>query len=147
MTVSRAERIMQLEVRQVATYPPSPTYKYEAVTMDGYIVAVASDWTQADALSNLVARAYAIRSEQAFREQNYQCFVCGCLRPLQADHIIPRVRGRLDTRANLRAVCATCHQAITDNKLIDPQPHDRVAKAVAKHGWKWGGTGWQRIGT
>jgi len=145
MTVLRAERITGLSVRQIPDHPPGPTFKYEAYDDSG-VVAAAADYLPGDALNSLVNKVYKARSLQVFEEQGFRDFVTGGIVPLQCDHIIPRARGRNDRRENLRGVGAISHQKITDNILVDPEPHPKVAESMARYGWKWGGDKWLRIG-
>ena len=138
MTKHTAERITGLEIREI----PKPGKKVgSAVTYaayDGEVEVIRrTESGHSATLAAVVDVLYRRTSRRVFEEQSYLCFVCGCLLPLQSDHIHPRSRGRCDQRHNLRGVCAECHQRITDNKLVDPQPNPKVLAAVQQHGWTW----------
>lgn len=77
-----------------------PTYGYE-IRIKGR--------DKKTAVTHFVERNYHTISGYVMSEQDYKCFTCHLIRPLQIDHIVPRAQGRLDTRANLRALCPDCH--------------------------------------
>lgn len=145
MTLEQAKRITQLEIEPVPL--DGTEHGFRARSGENIIAVMAADRPSA-ALSMLVERVYKMRATQAFQEQGYRCFICAVIKALTADHIVPRARGRLDVRSNLRGVCTPCHKKITDNK-IDPQPHPDVLRFVEQHGWTWGPEsnqkGWVRI--
>ena len=138
MTLQTAQRITGLEIREI----PRPAKKIgSAVTYaayDGEVEVIRrTESGHSATLHAVVEVLYRRTSRRVFEEQNFLCFVCWCIRPLQSDHIRPRAHGRCDQRHNLRAVDMECHQRITDNILVDPQPHPKVLAAVQRHGWTW----------
>jgi hypothetical protein len=133
-----AERITGLEILEIPRIGKKiGTAVTYAAYDDGVEVIRRTESGHSATLSAVVEVLYKRTSRRVFEEQSFLCFVCGRLRPLQADHIHPRARGRCDQRWNLRGVCAEDHQLITDNKLVDPQPHPKVLSAVQRHGWTW----------
>jgi 5-methylcytosine-specific restriction endonuclease McrA len=60
-----------------------------------------------EAIERLIVQVYQINSEIVRRRQQYRCFECGRLAPLEIDHHpVSRARGQRDDRpSNLRGVC------------------------------------------
>lgn len=62
------------------------------------------------ALEGLAEHVYRLHIAEVFSAQEYRCVDCGERKELDPDHIIPRSRGRLDTRENIAGRCRSCHQ-------------------------------------
>ena len=147
MTIKSAERISGRYLRRLVN--DGRKWQY-AMYEDQHFrkpLWMASAYTAAEAISQLVEKNYRAVSSQVFEEQSYLCFACGGIHGLTADHIIPRARGRNDRRENLRGVDIHCHRRITAGEVLSPHP--KVLEAVRKHGWRWTITseteGWVRI--
>ena len=136
MTRRSAEKITGCEIREIPRRGKIGNAVTFAALQEGVEVCRRTESGITHTLSALVDTLYKRESRKAFEQQGWRCFVCGGLKPLQADHIKPRAQGRCDLRHNLRGVCATCHLKITDNQ-IDPQPHPAVLAEVQSHGWTW----------
>jgi hypothetical protein len=104
-----------------------------------------------EALSRLVEMNYQRVKNQVFVEQNYRCFHCWRIAPMQADHITPRAKGRNDRRENLRGLDHACHALVTAG--VDLRPHRKMVEIMLLCGFRWLGSydgpmipcGWQRI--
>ena len=103
MTLRSAERIIgrPIQIEQIGAHQFAA--RSGGVTADGSTEAIAIDM--------LLKQNYKLISQIVFEEQEWKCAACGKIKPLEIDHIIPRARGRLDTRGNLRALCSSCHRA------------------------------------
>jgi hypothetical protein len=74
----------------------------------------------------------SLKKQVAF-EQQYKCLSCNILLPssYQIDHVIPHSISGDDTRANLVALCPTCHANKTQNEYTRIMYFKRM---VATHG-------------
>lgn len=78
-------------------------------------------WTKRQDKRTLAGRPWRRLREQILKRDTYLCQAClaaGRIREAtEVDHVRPLARGGDDTPANLRAICARCHQdkTITDN--------------------------------
>ena len=52
--------------------------------------------------------------DKALKHHPNRCLRCGTDKELTADHIIPRSQGGSDDVNNLRVLCRSCHQRITN---------------------------------
>ena len=135
MTRLRAERITQLSILPVE---PDGLHGRTWRAMDGDTeIARVTEPDDDRAWDKLVHVLYQRRSLQAFEEQEWRCLQCGSYQPMQAHHITPRARGRLDIRENLAGLCPECHDDITQNRVkLVPNPH--VLEAVFDNsGLRW----------
>lgn len=147
MTVRQAERITGLVIRSVGNEYALFLSEQAAQPLRRERVRVRPGI----ALSNLVEWNYARMRAQVFAEQEYRCWSCFRIAPLQCDHIRPRSHGRSDSRLNLRALCATCHDLQTRNYPITMDP--RMGELMAKRKLRWYGEwspgcesyGWQTV--
>lgn len=53
------------------------------------------------------------RRQKHFRQVNLTCANCGCVGPLETDHVVPLHRGGKDEWNNLQSLCKECHAAKT----------------------------------
>jgi ATP adenylyltransferase len=59
---------------------------------------------------------------QVLKEGGGRCALCGATkddRPLDVDHILPRVRGGTNDRSNLQVLCAKCNRSKRDRDTTD----------------------------
>lgn len=148
MTKTAFERITGLSVQEVAC-AGNPKKKFTSRTYTAYDgrLAVASLTTSehpGNALKMLTDRIYKIRGDRVRTEQNYLCFCCARLAPLEIDHVQMRSHGRDDRRENLRAMGVDCHRRRHAEPTWVPMPHEKIVKLMAKAGLRWGGeaVGW-----
>lgn len=134
MTVRSAERITGLYLRRMEN---GVKWKYGLYADEAcqQLLKTQEAYEAKAAIQMLVEWNYRQVSRQVFTEQNYLCFHCGGIKPLQVDHIVERSKGRVDLRSNLRGLCPPCHRRRHDNRTL--VAHPRVLEAVRKHGWRW----------
>ena len=53
------------------------------------------------------------RRQKHYRQVNLTCANCGCVGPLETDHVVPLHRGGKDEWSNLQSLCVPCHAAKT----------------------------------
>ncbi len=53
------------------------------------------------------------RRQKHYRQVNLTCANCGCVGPLETDHVVPLHRGGKDEWSNLQSLCKECHAAKT----------------------------------
>ena len=53
------------------------------------------------------------RRQKHYRQVNLTCANCGCVGPLETDHVGPLHRGGKDEWSNLQSLCVPCHAAKT----------------------------------
>ena len=150
MTARTAERITGLEIREVPGLVSNHGKRFPARTwaaFDGGHEIARMTLAEHLVVKGLVDAIYRLRSERVRREQNYRCFCCGLLLPLEIDHIIPRgtIHGRDDRRTNLRALAVACHRKRHDPlRPKTPTIHPSIAALMEGAGFRWGGEdiGW-----
>ena len=53
------------------------------------------------------------RRQKHYRQVNLTCANCGCVGPLETDHVVPLHRGGKDEWSNLQSLCKECHASKT----------------------------------
>ena len=56
--------------------------------------------------------------EEIKASQNYRCVICGEVKPLERDHIIPLNRGGAFTKDNIQGLCRSCNSS-KSNKIVN----------------------------
>lgn len=151
MTARNAERITGMTVRQIPYGGRTKAYGLYIPDSDIEVFSSHSG-PPAESIQRLVELNYQRIKRQVFADQNWRCFHCFRILPLEADHIKPRSKGRDDSRTNLRGVCSGDHARITAGEKLDP--HLRMVELMSKIGLSWLGCydgaitpcGWERIG-
>lgn len=64
-----------------------------------------------------------------------QCFMCGCIQPLERAHIIPDCQGGTGEADNLHLLCKTCH---TSTEYLTGQPYWDVFNYKYHHDYHMG---------
>ena len=59
------------------------------------------------------------RRQKHYRQVNLTCANCGCVGPLETDHVVPLHRGGKDEWSNLQSLCKECHVAKTAREAGD----------------------------
>lgn len=59
------------------------------------------------------------RRQKHYRQVNLACANCGCVGPLETDHVVPLHRGGKDEWSNLQSLCKECHAAKTAREAGD----------------------------
>ena len=59
------------------------------------------------------------RRQKHYRQVNLTCANCGCVGPLETDHVVPLHRGGKDEWSNLQSLCKDCHAAKTAREAGD----------------------------
>lgn len=59
------------------------------------------------------------RRQKHYRQVNLTCANCGCVGPLETDHVVPLHRGGKDEWSNLQSLCKECHAAKTAREAGD----------------------------
>lgn len=59
------------------------------------------------------------RRQKHYRQVNLTCANCGCVGPLETDHVVPLHRGGKDEWSNLQSLCVPCHTAKTAREAGD----------------------------
>ncbi len=103
MTIRQAEKITGLIIA-----------KHENGDYCGRGDVAGEFWVHASddktAAANIVALHYRYISATVMKSQNFRCADCKGIRPLSCHHKILRSHGRIDSAANLIALCTPCHE-------------------------------------
>jgi hypothetical protein len=110
MTQQRAERIMELEIRNILNIEGVKVHRWGAFNGQ-LMLAYVEGYNKSKAMDQLVAVVYRIRSQECLRRAGWKCELCGKTGvPLQVHHKKFRSHGRKDTLENLVACDADCHE-------------------------------------
>jgi hypothetical protein len=112
MTQQRAERIMELEIREFDPLNADGSGPHGWGAFDGQImVGYIEGYSKSKSMDGLVSLVYRIRSQECLRRAGWKCELCGKTGvPLQVHHKKFRSHGRKDTLENLIACDAACHE-------------------------------------
>ncbi len=108
MTLKRAERLTGCEIHRIVA---GCVFACFAACEGGRQVATACGRTDRAALRRLVERIYDRNWLVVLRAHSWRCAHCGCSRPLERHHKIPRSLGGTHRIDNLEPVCWDCHRA------------------------------------
>ena len=78
--------------------------------------------TMKDAVNDLTATEW----EEIKEAQDYRCALCGEVRPLQRDHIIPVTKGGGLTKSNVQGLCCHCNPHKRDKLMEEILILDRI---------------------
>lgn len=100
-------RAVYEKYRQTDTYKQ---YKAEWIkTPKGKALAARSRHKRQSQIRNTINDLTAEEWEDICKEQDYKCAMCGEIKPLTRDHIIPLSRGGGLTRSNVQGLCRNCN--------------------------------------
>lgn len=80
------------------------------MTMEDGTILSSSLYNERKAYEELYDQFWHIRRNEALERDGYKCRACGSQHNLSVDHIHSRSHGGTDDLANLRCLCATCHE-------------------------------------
>lgn len=88
----------------------------EGRVLMAFIKIVGFDkWVKIDRSCVTEADSWKKLRQFILERDNFTCQYCGDMKgPFEADHVMPRSRGGLDTESNLVCACKTCNRSKSD---------------------------------
>ncbi len=109
MTIRRAEYLTGYRIR---ISPAGDLLRRYAALNGPTLVAAVRDLDERRGLRRLVKLVLAIHSRIVLAQHRWRCAHCGCSRPLEIHHKIPRSLGGTHRMENLEPACWDCHRAL-----------------------------------